>query len=262
MPVGSQCNLIAFHSRHDLTLARLAVEDLAGIVGLSGKMSCYLQALWDPRGIEYLGWVTQTHILMRKVHTTPSMELASRAHYATDPDVAPSQAPRGPFGRPCLLCEYVYFEVGAAESESRVVVNKKHFVAIVPWWAYWRSEVPSLHHLTETEQVPFASILSSIIKRLRQLILVFVRVLYGLHQRSTPLKDENIDNADEDGNIAPLHVRIYPHSCEAPPFRSRSSLFDSYELLAKAQRDIAPGEQAAGRLGACLEVHYVHYLDG
>jgi hypothetical protein len=31
---------------------------------------------------------------------------------------------------------------------------------------------------------------------------------------------------------------------------------DSYELMADAQRDIAP-EQAAGRLGACLEVHYL-----
>ena len=77
---------------------------------------------------------------LSEVPTIPSVELASLVRYATNPDVSESHAPRGPFGRPCLLCEYVHFEVGMAEGQSRVVEND-HFVALVPWWATWPFEI-------------------------------------------------------------------------------------------------------------------------
>lgn len=78
---------------------------------------------------------------LSEVPSIPYTELASLARYATNPDVAPSHAPRGPFGRPCLLCEYIHFEVGVSESQSRVVVRNAHFVALIPWWATWPFEI-------------------------------------------------------------------------------------------------------------------------
>jgi galactose-1-phosphate uridylyltransferase len=60
-----------------------------------------------------------------------------------------------------------------------------------------------------------------------------------------------------------------PRCYEAPPFESfwlgaclvllyahYAKRADSFELLAEAQRDITP-EQAASRLRACPEVHYL-----
>ncbi|SRR5229473_3435200 len=54
------------------------------------------------------------------------MELASSTRYAMYPDVAR----RGLFGRPCLPCEYVHFEVSVNESQSRIVVENEHFVTL------------------------------------------------------------------------------------------------------------------------------------
>jgi UDPglucose--hexose-1-phosphate uridylyltransferase len=78
---------------------------------------------------------------LSEVPSIPCRELVSLARYAMNPDVAPSHAPRGPFGRPCLLCEYIHFEVSVSESQSRVVVKNEHFVALVPWWATWPFEI-------------------------------------------------------------------------------------------------------------------------
>lgn len=52
------------------------------------------------------------------------------------------QSPRGPFGRPCLLCDYIHFELGVSEDDQgRIVIRNEHFVALVPWWAVWPFEL-------------------------------------------------------------------------------------------------------------------------
>lgn len=75
----------------------------------------------------------------------PSLELASLAKYSLNPDVQPSDAPRGPKGRPCMLCEYAHFEAGVAYDEGRVVVKNEDWVALVPWWATWPFEIMRKH---------------------------------------------------------------------------------------------------------------------
>src|SRR5260221_7559919 len=77
------------------------------------------------------------------IPTIAATELASLARYADNPQagVEPSEAPRGPFSRPCLLCDYVHFELGVSEDQGRIVVRNEHFVALVPWWAVWPFEL-------------------------------------------------------------------------------------------------------------------------
>jgi UDPglucose--hexose-1-phosphate uridylyltransferase len=167
-PVDGQCDVITFHSRHDLTLARLAVEDIARIVE---EWIVIYKRRGTQDGIKYvqifevpifllvlvlLAKSVQNNGAMMgcsnphphgqvwsysEVPTIPSVELASLARYAMNSDIPPSHAPRGPFGRPCLLCEYVNFEVSVSENESRVIVKNEHFVALVPWWANWPFEI-------------------------------------------------------------------------------------------------------------------------
>jgi UDPglucose--hexose-1-phosphate uridylyltransferase len=74
------------------------------------------------------------------VPTLPATELAKMAEYARG-EHAPSDAPRGPGGRPCLLCEYAHFEAGVPAETGRVVVRNAHWLALVPWWATWPFEV-------------------------------------------------------------------------------------------------------------------------
>jgi len=151
-PVDGQCDVLAFHPRHDLTLARLAVDDITRIVD---EWIAVYKRRGTQEGIKYVQIFENKGTMMGcsnthphgqvwslgEVPSIPYMELASLARYAMNPNVAPSHAPRGPFGRPCLLCEYIHFEVSVSESQSRVVVKNEHFVALVPWWATWPFEI-------------------------------------------------------------------------------------------------------------------------
>lgn len=74
------------------------------------------------------------------VPTIPSTELTALVRYASC-KMPPSGAPTGPGGCPCLLCEYVYFELGVIPDEGRIVVQNEHWVALVPWWATWPFEI-------------------------------------------------------------------------------------------------------------------------
>lgn len=129
--------------------------------------------------------------------------------------------------------------------------------------------VPSLLHLTEEEKLSFASILSLVTKRYDNLFSCSFAYSMGIHQRPTPPRDECTDS-DNEADIAHLHVHFFP-----PLLRSASvrkflvgcaccclitgpyiKKTDSFELMAEAQRDITP-EEAASRLRACPEVHYL-----
>lgn len=113
--------------------------------------------------------------------------------------------------------------------------------------------IPSLLHLTDAEKVSFAEILSLITKRYDNLFSCSFAYSMGVHQRPTPPEDGDISTTDGEGNIAHLHVHFFP-----PLLRSASvrKFLVGFELMAEPQRDITP-EQAADRLRACPEVHYL-----
>lgn len=75
------------------------------------------------------------------IPTIAATELASLTRHAINSGVESSEAPCGPFGRPCLLCDYVHFELGVPEDQGRIVVRNEYFVALVPWWAVWPFEL-------------------------------------------------------------------------------------------------------------------------
>lgn len=71
----------------------------------------------------------------------PATELASLLAYSqSEATPASADSPRGPNGKPCLLCDYVHFEVNT-EDRPRVVTINEHWVALVPWWAIWPFEI-------------------------------------------------------------------------------------------------------------------------
>lgn len=169
-PVEGGCDVIIFHPRHDLTLARLALNDIHKVIEEWVKV---YKERGTQEGIKYVqifevGVIVEPMSLcscleptqnkgammgcsnphphgqvwsLTEVPTFPSTELASLAHFSLNPEVAPSEAPRGPKGRPCMLCEYIHFEIGVSRDKGRVVARNEHWVAVVPWWATWPFEI-------------------------------------------------------------------------------------------------------------------------
>ncbi|KII88820.1 hypothetical protein PLICRDRAFT_639170 [Plicaturopsis crispa FD-325 SS-3] len=270
-PVQGGCDVLIFHPRHDLTLARLPLPAIERII--EEWISVYLKRSSEEI-VKYVQIFENKGSIMgcsnphphgqvwslSAIPTIPATELASLKRYS-DTDVSPSSAPRGPLGKPCMLCEYVHFELSVPESEGRIVVKNAHWVALVPWWATWPFEIlllphgrhiPSIDRLTADEKASFADILAKVTKRYDNLFSCSFAYSMGVHQR--PLHS---DEPDED-DVAHLHLHFSP-----PLLRSASvrKFLVGFELMAEAQRDLT-AEQAALRLRACSEVHYLDVTDG
>lgn len=173
---------------------------------------------------------------MSTVPSLPATELRNLREYAKTEQPS-SGAPRGPGHRPCLLCEYVHFEIGVERSSGRVVAKNEHWVALVPWWAVWpfeimcpsipasnlvfthsdldhavlpyRRHIPSLAHLTTEEKVSFAKALADITKRYDNLFSCSFAYSMGIHQRPIPPL-EGTAHDDDDDDIAHLHLHFKP----------------------------------------------------
>ncbi|EMD38707.1 hypothetical protein CERSUDRAFT_105281 [Gelatoporia subvermispora B] len=272
-PVHGGCDVLIFHPRHDLTLARLSVPDIERIIeewrtvykkrGTQEDIA-YVQ-IFENKGAMMGCSNPHPHGQVWSLSAIPSLpgsELTNMRRYSLT-DVPPSGAPRGPLGRPCMLCEYAHFEVGASSEQGRVVVKNDDWVALVPWWAIWPFEVmllpykrhvPSIAHLTPAEKSSFADILSKVTKRYDNLFSCSFAYSMGIHQRPVlPKEDVGLPDDQDEDNIAHLHLHFSP-----PLLRSASvrKFLVGFELMAEPQRDLTP-EQAAARLRACSEVHYL-----
>ena len=130
------CKVICYSPRHDLTLARMKVDEILAVVDLwtrefaeigSSPDINYVQ-IFENRG-EMMGcsnphphgqiWANQT------IPNEPRKEQESQSGYSAK------------YGS-CLLCDYLQLEVG---SQTRVVLANDHFVALVPFWAVWPFEI-------------------------------------------------------------------------------------------------------------------------
>ncbi|KAH9925316.1 HIT-like domain-containing protein [Fomitopsis serialis] len=245
-PVQGGCDVLCFHPRHDLTLARLPVPDIERIVE---EWCAIYSKRGSQEGIQYVQIFENKGAMMgcsnphphgqvwslSDVPSLPGTELASLKRYALS-NAPSSSAPKGPEGKACLLCEYAHFEVG-----------NEHWVALVPWWAVWPFEI--MRQCLPLSPTAFASILSQITKRYDNLFSCSFAYSMGIHQRPVPRKAGD----GEDVDVAHLHLHFNP-----PLLRSASvrKFLVGFELMAEPQRDLTP-EQAAGRLRGCSEVHYL-----
>ncbi|CAL1703891.1 unnamed protein product [Somion occarium] len=270
-PVQGGCDVLIFHPRHDLTLARLSLPDIRKVIDEWCKI--YLQRGRE-EGIAYVQIFENKGAMMgcsnphphgqvwslSIVPTLPATEIKNLKNYALTTTLE-SSAPRGPYGRACMLCEYVHFEVGVESESGRVVTKNEHWVALVPWWAVWPFEIlpvlpykrhiSSITSLTDEGKDSFAQILSTVTKRYDNLFACSFAYSMGIHQRPLP-RPEGSEGEDED-DVAHLHLHFAP-----PLLRSASvrKFLVGFELMAEPQRDLTP-EQAAQRLRSCSDVHYL-----
>jgi len=268
-PIHGACDVIIFHPRHIMTLAQLDVLDIERVI--NEWIRVYLKRGRE-EGIKYVQIFENKGAMMgcsnnhphgqvwslSEVPTIPAKELASLRDYSLRDSHAVTEVPRGPRGRPCLLCEYAHAEIHLKQTNGRIVLQNDHWVALVPWWAVWpfeilllpfRRHIPSIDRLTDSEKTAFAEILAKLTVRYDNLFKCSFAYSMGIHQRPIPAPDAS----EDEGDLAHLHVHFDPPLLRSSTVRK---FLVGFELMAEAQRDLTP-EQAAEKLRSCSDCHYL-----
>lgn len=230
--------VICFSPRHDLTLAKMSVEEIRPVIDVWAEQFEEIGALdfissvqiFENRGAMMGASNPHPHCQIWANETLPNetvKELKNFGEYYKK------------HGR-TLLKDYLNAEL---EKKSRVVHENEHFVALVPFWAIYpfetmivsRREVGAISDLTDEERDAFADILKQTTFVYDLLFNTPFPYSLGFHQRPT------------DGREYPeshLHAHFYPPLLRSATIRK---FMVGYELMASPQRDITP-ETAAEML--------------
>ena len=242
-----RCRVVCFSPRHDLTLARMQVNDIVKVVDTWCDEFTVLGRLRDVRAVqifenrgEMMGCSNpHPHGQIWTNESVPdelAHEVATQRKYLEQRGAS-------------LLEDYLKLEV---EKKERVVCSNDHFVVVVPFWAIWPYEtlligrrcVASLPELTREERKSLADILRGITIRYDNLFKSSFPYTMGFHQAPT-------DDAEHPGFH--LHAHFYPPLLRSATVRK---FMVGYEMLAMPQRDITP-ELAARQLRGLGERHYL-----
>lgn len=243
-PVAGTCRVICFSPRHDLTLPEMALPDIRRVVDI---------------------WAAQTAELGRRYRWVQVFENKGALMGCSNPhphgqiwalDALPNEAAQedraqaawlARHGR-ALLVDYAQSELAQGE---RLVIANDHWLAVVPFWAFWpfellllpRRHVLRLPDLHTAERDALAEILQRLLTRYDNLFQTSFPYSMGWH--GAPF-----DTAD--GAHWQLHAHFYPpllRSATVQKFRV------GFELLSEEQRDLT-AEQAAERLRSLSDRHY------
>jgi len=242
--VRGTCRVLCYSPRHDLTLARMPVEDILPVVDMWALQITEL-------GQEYLGVQVFENrgALMGSSMPHPHCQVWASDQLPKEPQKEDKQQLEyyQRVGRP-LLPDYLAAELDEGE---RLVLENPDWAVLVPYWAVWPFETlllpkQPLRYLQELDPGQRRS-LADILKRLltRYDNLFETSFPYSMGWHPAP-------NAGQPNPHWQLHAHFYP-----PLLRSATvkKFLVGYEMLAEAQRDIT-AEQAAARLRALSDTHY------
>ena len=240
------CKVVCLSPRHDLTLSRMSLEEIAAVVDVWTDEYKQLGSL---PYINYVQIFENRGEIMGCSNPHPHCQIWANRIVPNEPrKEQDSQAAYAEKNGTCLLCAYIALERKAG---SRVVCENEFFMALVPFWAVWpfeillvsKSHARDLLALNNSMRKALAEILKRITTRYDNLFEIPFPYSMGFHQAPT------------DGEPHPewhLHAHFYP-----PLLRSANvrKFMVGYEMLAAPQRDFTP-EAAADRLREANEVHY------
>jgi UDPglucose--hexose-1-phosphate uridylyltransferase len=244
------CRVICFSPRHDLTLAEMPVAGIRGVVDVWAAQTAELGARYR--------WVQAFENkgeMMGASNPHPHGQVWAGDALPNEPAKEDRQQ-RAYVGRAAsplhsglpLLVDYAALEL---EQRERIVVEDRHWLAVVPYWAIWpfemlllpRRHVLRLPDLNDAERDGLARILKQLLVKYDNLFEISFPYSMGWH--GAPNDDGNYQHWQ-------LHAHFYP-----PLLRSATvkKFMVGYEMLAEAQRDVT-AEQAAERLRALSNIHY------
>jgi len=232
------CRVVCFSPRHDLTIARMSVEETAGVV------DTWVAQYQELGALSFINWIQifeNRGALMGASNPHPHCQIWSNQSLPNEAiKESLSQATYYTGHQSCLLCDYLALE---RKSGERLVSENGGFYALVPFWAVWpfevivisKQHVRGMDDLSESDRIALADILKRITTLYDKLFQVSFPYTMGFHQRPT------------DGEAHPewhLHAHFYPPLLRSATIRK---FMVGYELLGMPQRDIT-AESAAQRL--------------
>ena len=241
------CRVVCFSPRHDLTLARMSVEDIVRVVDtwvdqvadLGGRPDISSVQVFENRGA-----------MMGCSNPHPHGQIWASRHLPNElqKETEHQAAYLEKKGQP-LLIDYLEREL---DRKERIVYENAHFVVLVPYWAVWPFETMLLpkRHITGFDQLEngerraLADALSALTVRYDNLFETSFPYSMGFHQR--PMDGERHPEWQ-------MHAHFYP-----PLLRSATvkKFMVGFEMLGGPQRDIT-AETAAERLKSMPAVHYL-----
>ena len=258
-PERGICRVLCFHPNHSLTLARMAVPDIARVVDAWADETA---ALSDLPWINHIQIFENRGAMMGASNSHPHCQIWATEHIPDEPlrELAAQQTYSDEH-HSCLLCDYLSTELQSAasdesqnksdESQNRIVTENAHFVALVPYWAIWpfetlvlpRRHLGSFTDLKPAERTALAQILKSVTTRYDNLFSVPFSYTMGFHQRPTHGQAHDAMH---------FHAHFYPPLLRSAEIRK---FMVGFEMLAMPQRDLTP-ETAAARLRTLPEKHH------
>jgi UDPglucose--hexose-1-phosphate uridylyltransferase len=240
------CRVVCFSPRHDLTLARMTVQEIRRVIDMWAQQYLELGSLpfinhvqiFENRGAMMGASNPHPHGQIWAQQTLPNeavKEQSAQGVYFTDRHVS-------------LLGDYLALEL---ERDERLVYENAHFVALVPFWAVWpfetliisRRHVTGLDLLSDDEREALADLLRQLTIRYDNLFRVPFPYTMGFHQRPT-------DGLEHEAHH--LHAHFYPPLLRSATVRK---FMVGFEMLGMPQRDVTP-EQAARTLRELPSKHY------
>ncbi|HWB33374.1 MAG TPA: UDP-glucose--hexose-1-phosphate uridylyltransferase [Acidobacteriaceae bacterium] len=249
-PERGICRVLCFHPNHSLTLARMAVPDIARVVDAWADETA---ALSDLPWINHIQIFENRGAMMGASNPHPHCQIWATEHIPDESlrELAAQQAYKEEH-HSCLLCDYLAAELAQTdEAQNRIITSNDHFVALVPYWATWpfetlilpRRHLGSFLNLTPAERTALAAILKAVTTRYDNLFEVSFPYTMGFHQRPTHGQAHDAMH---------FHAHFYPPLLRSAEIRK---FMVGFEMLGMPQRDLTP-ETAAARLRALPEKHY------
>ncbi len=245
-PERGICRVVCFSPRHDLTLPELEVEAVEQVIATWVTQSADLGRIDFIQNVQVF---ENKGTLMGCSNPHPHSQIWAQSVLPNETvkELHAQQEYAAKCGR-VLLIDVLEEERRRGE---RLLIENRHFSALVPFWAVWPFEVllasrrpmGYLTDLSPDEVRSLAEIMKQITTRYDNLFEISFPYSMGFHQ------------APFDGRDHPewvLHAHFYPPLLRSATVRK---FMVGYEMLAMPQRDITP-ESAAERLRALPDIHY------
>ncbi|MBA4196191.1 MAG: galactose-1-phosphate uridylyltransferase [Chitinophaga sp.] len=232
------CRVICFSPRHDLTLPDLSVNEIVEVINL---WQDEFELLKKHKWIKYIQIFENKGEIMGCSNPHPHGQIWSSSHIPVEieKETKQQQLYFEQYHK-SLLQDYLELEL---QLNERVVVNEKHFAALVPYWAVWpyetivisKRQIKDISLFTEEDKQSLAATLKQLTQAYDKLFNTSFPYSAGIHQQP-------VNNGE--------HIEWHWHMHFYPPLLRSATVkkfMVGYEMLANAQRDITP-EFAAERL--------------
>jgi UDPglucose--hexose-1-phosphate uridylyltransferase len=233
--VWGECRVVCFSPRHDLHLAAMPQEQIAGIVDCWAAQYAQLGALPFVNSVTIFENRGQ---LMGASNPHPHGQIWAESSIPNElaKESVSLREHRDKRGE-CLLCAYAEFEI---ERQERVIYADDRMVVVVPFWATWpfeamilgRGHRASLAEYDSGERASLACAIKTLLGQYDSLFGVPFPYSMGFHQAPT------------DGGARAewhAHAHYYPPLLRSATVRK---YMVGYEMLAQPQRDLTPEDAA------------------